>query len=359
MSILDDDGFGTDFDYDNGDMITVHNVFSFVNLHGDLTINSDGSYEYIATNDALPQGETSVEWFRYEIKDILGTGVGIITADLLITVTGINDAPISQNDSFTVSDDITASHVFTTNVLANESDVEGGTFTVNDINPIDDMGNVLIAGDIISLDAPVAQDDQLSTTDNAAAISGNVITEDNGSGTDFDIDNGDMINITNGGIFALSHGALELTPDGGYNYTPTVETLSQGEVVTDSFTYTLTDQIGATDTAEIKILVTGVNDTPVAQDDQFSTTEDGSTISGNVITSNNGSGIDFDVDNGDIIDIQNPGIKALPHGILILAANGDYSYTSTGDLLALGESATDTYTYVLKDLAGATDTTEM
>ncbi len=50
--------------------------------------------------------------------------------------------------------------------------------------------------------------------------------------------------------------------------------LARGEYVLDSFTYTVTDQVGGTDSAEVRILVEGVNNEPLAEPDLYTTDED-------------------------------------------------------------------------------------
>ena len=58
--------------------------------YGDLTMNSDGSYEYKANNaKALNPGETATEYFTYTATD----GETSVEAQIAITVTGKNDPP--------------------------------------------------------------------------------------------------------------------------------------------------------------------------------------------------------------------------------------------------------------------------
>jgi VCBS repeat-containing protein len=61
-----------------------------------LTLNADGTYTYAATTaaaDALAPTETAVDYFTYTISD----GSSTDTAELRITVTGINNAPTSTS----------------------------------------------------------------------------------------------------------------------------------------------------------------------------------------------------------------------------------------------------------------------
>ena len=69
-----------------------------------MTIESDGSYTYIADQTAsrrLLTGETRTETFTYTISDSKDTDTGEIT----FSITGINDSPIAINDALQVEED--------------------------------------------------------------------------------------------------------------------------------------------------------------------------------------------------------------------------------------------------------------
>ena len=69
-----------------------------------------------------------------------------------------------------------------------------------------------------------------------------------------------------------TYGTVTINSDGSYTYTldntdAQTNALAQGESVTDVFSYTVTDEFGATDTATLTITITGTNDGPVAVGD--------------------------------------------------------------------------------------------
>jgi VCBS repeat-containing protein len=67
---------------------------------------------------------------------------------------------------------------------------------------------------------------------------------------------------TNGGtVVDNNDGTVTYDPNGAF------EALAAGEDDTDTFTYTITDADGATDTATVTVTVNGINDPPVAVDD--------------------------------------------------------------------------------------------
>ena len=86
-----------------------------------LTIAADGSYTYAAdqTNMDTPvNGAAATDTFTYTSSD--GQG-GTDEAELVITVTGINDLPTATNDTGS-------------GVASNDSDVDAGTLSVTDIH---------------------------------------------------------------------------------------------------------------------------------------------------------------------------------------------------------------------------------
>ncbi|MCB1492945.1 MAG: hypothetical protein KDJ77_14310, partial [Rhodobiaceae bacterium] len=117
---------------------------------------------------------------------------------------------------------------------------------------------------------PVAQDDAV-TTDEDTLLNGDVLA-DNGSGADTDADSDPLtVTLVNGSAgnvgnqITLASGALLLVnATGGFTYDPNgqFEGLSTGQSDTDSFTYTIDDGSGGTDTATVQITVDGVNDLP-------------------------------------------------------------------------------------------------
>ena len=79
--------------------------------------------------------------------------------------------------------------------------------------------------------------------------------------------NGSAGNV--GTAVAGTYGSVTINADGSYSYTldnadADTNALAQGASVTDVFSYTVTDEHGATSTATLTITITGTNDAPVA-----------------------------------------------------------------------------------------------
>ena len=70
-------------------------------------------------------------------------------------------------------------------------------------------------------------------------------------------------------MVSIVDGKIEYDPNGQF------ESLKAGETTTDTFTYTINDGKGGTDTASVTVTITGVNDTPTANDDTGAVSEDG------------------------------------------------------------------------------------
>ncbi len=214
-------------------------------------------------------------------------------------------------------------------------------------------------------DDPTAVDDTDDVTeDDVDPAAGNVLDND------VEVDPGDVLEVAtvngdaaNVGVAVTGDfGTLVVADDGSYSYTldntdPDVQALAAGELVTDIFTYEANDG-DATDGAALTVTVTGVNDAPVAvDDDDDAVTEDATAPAvGNVLTN------DSDVDTGDVLTVAtvngvagNVGVPvAGSFGTLVVAANGSFSYTLDNtnpdvQALAAGEQVTDIFSYEATD----------
>lgn len=177
---------------------------------------------------------------------------------------------------------------------------------------------------------PVAQDDAF-TGDEDADITGNVLTNDS------DQNNGDMLTAVAGTYTTAQGGSVVLTANGDFIYTPTANFNGA-----DSFSYTVEDGNGGSDTATVDLSVNSINDDPVAQDDSFSGNED-TDITGNVL------GNDSDVD-GDTLTAVAGTYTTAQGGTVVLEANGDFTYTPVADFFG-----TDTFDYSVIDGQGGSD----
>ncbi len=118
----------------------------------------------------------------------------------------------------------------------------------------------------------------------------------------------------------------------------------------DTLTYVLSDGTGSTDSATVSVTVNPVNDLPVAVDDIGGVNSDAATL---VNLAQNDSDVDAGTDLS-ILSVDDSGAL----GQITVQSDGDtVSYDPNGafDGLAAGETGVDTFTYLITDGAGGSD----
>ncbi len=358
-----------------GDAGTVGSALT--GTYGQLTLNSNGSYTYVANQaaaEALDAGDVVTDSFNYTVSDGTDTDTAVIT----ITVIGVNDAPTAQDDVGVINEDAEFS------VLdgANKNET-GGSFNASGEH----------SGDVINTTSASHVD---SDADASASLTITSIKKTGGSESAVAI--GSSYN-SNGTQVTGTYGTLTIGANGSYNYSANLDAadgIADGESVTDVFVYTLSDGT-ATTTANITITILGANDNPTAQNDEGVINE-GSTLtvensdnanvsgsydasgehSGDVINTTSSSHKDSDPDTSNTLSIThiklsggsnstvasgssyNSSGTAVTgtYGTLTIGADGSYKYVANSNISGLGDgqSVTDTFVYTIKDNANATTT---
>ena len=164
---------------------------------------------------------------------------------------------------------------------------------------------------------------------------------------------------------ARNGGEFTINADGSWSFDPGADFqwLSQGWRYRFWVTYTVSDGLGGTDTAAIRIHVSGANDPPEASDD-FSATDKDSvlTASADALLLN-----DHDIDSRDTLSIAavssataNVGTatRGSHGGQFTVNADGSWRFDPDGDFddLASSDTRTTSVTYTLSDNHDATDT---
>ena len=320
--------------------------------HGALYLDSDGSFVYTPTLNF-----NGLDSFTYQANDgQLESNTVVVT----LTITSANDPPIAINDRYTTTEDITL-FVVEPGVLENDIDIEGhgltatlgsppshgvlilesdGSFvytpTLN-FNGIDSftyrandgLANsntaVVMLTVLVANDPPIAANDRYTTTRNTRLT----ILAPGVLGNDEDIDGDDLTAILD--TEPLS-GTLQLQSDGSFVYTPTTGFSGQ-----DSFTYYAYDGVALSNLAAVTLIVTAVNDPPVAVGDHYTTTEDITLV----VPVSGVLANDHDPEGNPLTAILN----AWPdHGSLILALDGSFVYTPS-----LNYHGVDNFTYHAND----------
>ncbi len=168
-------------------------------------------------------------------------------------------------------------------------------------------------------------------------------------GDTFSVTGIDGSTVTSGQTVTLASGArLTINADGSFSYDPNgaFNALATGQVGQDTFTYTVTDARGATDTATATVTVIGINPlntTPTAVADSLTTAEDTalSIAPGELL----GNDTDANADALSIVSVQSPanGTVAIVGGRVVFTPTADYSGPAS-------------FTYTISDGQGGTST---
>lgn len=222
-----------------------------------------------------------------------------------------------------------------------------------------------------SNDAPMVVADVAHATEAGGAFNGTAGVNPTGNvlGNDTDVDTGGTAGLSVTSITAPpgAHGTLTFNADGSYSYAvnqadAAVQALrTAGNTLTDVYTYTVRDQGGLTSQATLSVVVHGANDAPVAVADTGSLTEN-QTLAFSVLAN------DTDVDAGDSKTLSSLGQVQVtsPNGVVngidasaaVSIVNGQIRFVAGNlfDKLTGSQTATVVIPYTVSDLAGATAT---
>lgn len=297
------DVLANDTDVDTSDTHTLDSVAVIEGLgiasivDNELLWSPGSDYDYLAVD------ETASARVAYIQSDNHGATASSV---LTISITGVNDAPVvapidaltNEEGSFEVNLLGTASDVDASDVLTAVSFVQSGGRTIDflqsgaalSFNPaqfndlaegesatvtfdFDVSDSHVAVGNSLTVtvegrnDAPIAVDNEARTFENDA-VRVDVLAND----TDVDVsDTHTLISgevVSGGGLITVGNSEIEWIPGSDYDY------LAAGEAASVTVRYTQSDNHGATDEADLKIVVEGVNDAPVAQAISAAATED-------------------------------------------------------------------------------------
>ena len=341
---------GNDFDID-GDSLAITGFTQ--PLHGLTADNADGTFAY--TPDANYSGPDS---FTYTVSD--GKG-GLSVATVWISVGPANDPPTVVDDAITTNEDTALT---TTNVLDNDSDIEGDsltitgftqpgrgtvmfngggvftytpdanfhgqdsfTYTVSDGRGGSTSGTVEVTINPVN-DPPIAVGDNLVTTSDAQVTTADV------TANDIDID-GDSLSVID--FTQPLAGGVSYNGDGTFTYTPRA-----GFWGDDSFTYTVSDGFGGLAVAKVNITVQFENNPPTVADDSAVTDEDTAVTTANVLAND----VDADGQSLTISSYSDP-----VHGTVVYLGSGRFTYRPAPDFFGV-----DGFTYTAIDGQGGSAT---
>ena len=296
----------------NGVAIAPSGTTTITGLYGTLQIDAAGNYTYTLNNAAVQSftaDDIVPDVFAYEFTN----DDGAFFTDLIVNITGNNDAPVATNNT-----------------------------------------------------AYVEKDTYLSDA-------GNVLTDDDGFGIDYDVEGqalavsqvNDTLLSANGDTQITGvYGSLTINGiTGAYTYTLdndnlNVQALEIGETLIETFSYTVTDA-AAFDTATLSVTIMGTASAPSTQSDQVATDEDDTIgVSGNVLTNDVGAQIYVSQINTMPVASSGDTVLAGLYGTLTINAAGDFMYlVNSADpavqALRDGESLSETFTYTASNMVGS------
>jgi VCBS repeat-containing protein len=335
--------------------------------HGTLSLAADGSFVY--TPAANYNGSDS---FTYIANDGLADSN---TATVTLTVAPVNDAPQAVDDNYEVAEDGEL-EIAAPGVMANDIEVDPDGMTVTLLTGVS-HGSLTLLGDgsfiyqpnpdfngsdsfvyqlitypqtqsmwtdeatvtinVLPInDTPVAVGDAYSTDEDVVLT---VPAAEGVLANDSDID-GDALSALL--VDSPAYGTLNLAADGSFVYTPAANYYGA-----DSFTYKASDGEAQSALVTVQLTINSVNDTPVAQADDYAVEEDSElTVAAPGVLGN-----DSDAD-GDTLTLEL--LSETTHGTLSLNADGSFTYTPDENFFGV-----DSFTYRVSDGNGGQDEAEV
>jgi VCBS repeat-containing protein len=258
---------------------------------------------------------------------------------------GLDNTRVVEGRSYAILVELVAGNGGVQAAINAGNPYKGGTLlvgsSVNQLRPMVgfDMAITVTAGPNNA--APVAVADSATTSESSSVVI-DVLVND----TDPDVgDTRQLVSTATDGLkgtVAMVDGRLVYTPGSAFN------DLKDGASATESFTYVMRDNAGMTSTAPVTVTVRGENDAPVASADSASVLE-GEAVAIAVLT--NDSDPDRD-DTREVAAIDTGSTK----GNVTLGADGSVTYVAGAafETLAAGQTATDDFSYTIRDGVGAT-----
>ena len=350
LSVTDKDSGENKFKPVTGSLDGNYGTFTFDENSGKWTYTLDNSRP---ATEALAEGDSKTESLTVYSFD------GSDSYVIQVTVKGTNDAPVAVADSGTTSENA----ALLVNVLANDTDADDGhVLTVTSASAPAGQGSASVVGNQVQFDpgtdfdhlavgdsaivtvsysikdehgatasstvqitvtgtndGPVAVDDTVAGNEDTL-ISGNVGTNDT------DADDGHSLSYS---LVGSAPAGFNLNPNGNWSLDASnsaYQHLATGATAVVTVGYTVSDGLGGSDTGELKITVTGVNDNPAltaAQASLAAGTEDQNYIVSKVSLLQGFT----DVDDGTVLNVS--GLSA-NHGTVV--NNGDGTFTIQPEL---------------------------
>ena len=195
-----------------------------------------------------------------DVKSVTINGTTILIADL---GKGEGNVIPTANGALTITDysDGVATYSYqlntTTTDVANALESDKFTVTVSDGTESSDPVTITI---VIADDAPIARDDVKAVAEDGTLVAEGNVLDNDVSGADT------PATFVSWAPATAQHGTIVLNADGSYEYTldnAAAQSLKEGEIKTEFFSYTMKDADGDEKPATLTITITGTNDAPI------------------------------------------------------------------------------------------------
>ena len=204
----------------NGTTLTPGTAQVIAVPNGTVNVTAGGAISFTPTLNFV-----GTSTFAYVITNSKG---GTATADQVITITAVNDAPVDGDETNTVTEDVTLSVAAAAGLLANATDVDGGALTISAFSVFGQAGPFVV-------------------------------------GT---------------GYVIAGVGTVTINANGSYSFAPVTNFTGAIPVVT----YTVNDGAGGTDTSTLTLTMTPVNDNFTDADESLKVAEDSGATTGTLLT---------------------------------------------------------------------------
>ena len=292
---------------------------------------------------------------------------------VLVEASPANTAPVAADSSETVTENTYGKYVTGSykNVASASTDADGDTLTVTHLKYngwVDTNSNGIIdAGEIKEID-PDPDESNVDTGWNTFHTRYGVLWIHSDGRYSFNAAR-QAIPENQTATYDADNNLIHGVSNGQFDE---VNKLDLGESATLTFTYTISDGNGGTDTGDITVTINGANDTPIANDDTNSVSEEGTISRSSVMSSNkelddNDNDADGDDNSNNLrvtgiasgsteinsfTTISSGGQQSIEtsFGTLTVHSDGSYSYSAKKNpALGSGDTEKDVFRYSVQD----------
>ncbi|MBC8353054.1 MAG: tandem-95 repeat protein [Planctomycetes bacterium] len=299
--------------------------------------------------------------FDYTLSD----GVDDLSANVVVQIHPINDAPVALDDSADITAGTSDNFI---NVLGNDTDIDGDQLRVESVGQLTGNGSITVASNGTGLSYTpgtgfIGSDTVTYTiTDrNGGTSQATLALTVTGAGDDlFNVDEGSVDNLFD--VLQNDTGdGLAITAVGSTSNDGIVTIVESGTRLNysrpanddffgaDTFTYTSTDSNGELSTGTVIVTVDNTNDTPTAVNDTF-TVSQGAVDSTLDVLANDSNAPD---PVGEVLSVVSVDDTNTIGSVAVVNGSIQYSAPTTFPATDLA-TGTDTFTYTIDDGTGLT-----